>query len=683
MRKVIIFLLLTSYCTGFAQENSRQAIAFETLMEELLPILDDDINYEELYEILFEYYSNPIELNEASPEELVSLFVLSDVQIIAFFNYKKNHGKLLSIYELQAIPTFDLVTIQKIYPFVTVNRFTSQHAQSLLYRITHEKNNYLLLRYQRVLEEKKGFKTIDDAPPRYVGAPHTLLAKFRVNHYKDFSFGFTMEKDAGEQIRWNPASKNYGTDFNAFHFTMYNKGKFKNITIGDFNIQSGQGLLLSGGFSLGKSSETITTMRRSDIGIIPHTSVLENGFFRGIAATYSLHKFEVSSFYSNRNLDATLNKEDPYKISTIRASGLHRTETELEGKRILNEQVIGTKIKYKRDDGNLSVGINGLYTLYDKVLSKNPTNYNQFEFVGDKNYNYGLYFNYSYQNFNFFGETAFSKSSGNATIVGVIASLSSKVQTSLLYRNYSRNFHSFYGNALSENTRNINENGLYWGLKFTPNRKFIATAYFDIFKFPWLKFRVDKPSQGYEYMLRANYFFTKKTSLYFQYKEESKGINYNPDSDPINVVERWRKRSYLINLNVEANEILTLKTRVQFSDYVLGEITTNGFMILQDLNIAYRKFRVSTRVALFDTDDFNNRQYTYERDVLHAFSIPFYSGQGIRNYVLLRYKASGDLDLWLRYARTRYRNRDNIGSGLEEILGDAKTDVKFQVRYRF
>ena len=402
MKKIIIFLLLTSYFTGFAQENGKQTIAFETLMEELLPILDDDINYEELYEILFEYYSNPIELNEASQEELASLFVLSDVQIVAFFNYKKNHGKLLSIYELQAISTFDLETIQKIHPFVTVNQFTSQHAQSLLHRIIHEKNNYLLLRYQRVLEEKKGFKTIDDASPRYVGAPHKLLAKFRVNHYKDFSLGFTMEKDGGEQILWNPSRKNYGADFNAFHFTLYNKGKFKNITIGDFNIQSGQGLLLSGGFSLGKSSETITTMRRSDIGIIPHTSVLETGFFRGIAATYSLQKFEVTSFYSNRNLDASMNKEEPQKISAVRTSGLHRTETELEGKGILNEQVIGTKVKYKSDDGNLSVGINWLYTLYDIVLSKNPTNYNQFEFVGDKNYNYGLYFNYSYQNLNFF-----------------------------------------------------------------------------------------------------------------------------------------------------------------------------------------------------------------------------------------------------------------------------------------
>ncbi len=683
MRKLIVFLLLTSNYTGFAQGNSNQVIAFETLMEELLPILDDDINYEELYEILFEYYSNPIELNGASQEELASLFMLSDVQITAFFTYKKNHGKLFSIYELQAIPTFDLETIRKIHQFVAVNQFTSQHAQSLLHRITHEKNNYLLLRYQRVLEEKKGYKTIDDAPTRYVGTPHKFLAKFRVNHYKDFSLGFTMEKDAGEQTRWNPSSKNYGTDFNAFHFTMYNKGKFKNMTIGDFNIQSGQGLVLSGGFSLGKSSETITTIRRSDIGIIPHTSVLENSFFRGIAATYSLQKFEVTSFYSNRNVDATINKDDPQEISTIRASGLHRTATELEGKGILNEQVIGTKVKYKSDDGNLAVGINGLYTYYDKVLAKNPTSYNQFEFTGDKNYNYGLYFNYSYQNLNFFWETAFSKSGGNATIAGVIASLSPKVQTSLLYRYYARDFHSFYGNALSENTRNINETGLYWGLKFAPNRKFIATAYFDTFKFPWLKFSVDKPSHGYEYMLRFNYFFTKTTSLYFQIKEESKGINFNPSNDPISGVAQWRKRSYLVNVNLAASKMLTIKTRLQFSDYVLGGIMTNGFMILQDLNLAFHKFSVSTRIALFDTDDFNNKQYTYERDVLHAFSIPFYSGQGVRNYILVRYKASGDLDLWLRYARTRYRNTERIGSGLEEIQGNTKTDVKFQIRYRF
>ncbi len=683
MKQLIFFLWLASYSTGFAQETSRDEVAFEGLMENLFPIIDDNTNYEALYEILFEYYANPIALNEANKEELESLFLLSDSQVDAFFKYKTNHGKLLSIYELQAIPTFDSETIYRILPFVTVNKFTSQHAQSLLYRITHEKNNYLLLRYQRTLEEKKGFRTIDDEPSRYEGTPYKLLAKFRVNHSKDFSLGLTMEKDAGERILWNPTSNNYGADFTAFHFTMYDKGKFKNITIGDFNIQSGQGLLLSGGFSLGKNAETITTIRRSDIGIIPHTSVLENEFFRGIAATYAMHQFEITSFYSNRNLDASVNKDDPLKVSTIRISGLHRTDTEIEGKGMLNEQVMGTKIKYKSEDGYLSLGINGLYTLYNKELSKNPTSYNQFEFKGRENYNYGLYFNYSYQNFNFFGETAFSKSEGNGTVAGVIVSLSSKLQTSLLYRNYGRNFHTFYGNGLAENTRNINEKGLYWGLKFIPNRKFIATAYFDTFKFPWLKFRVDKPSIGYEYLLRANYFFSKKTSCYFQFKEESKGINSNTNNDPINTVVQWKKRRYLINLNVAAHKMLTLKTRIQWSNYVLDEKTTTGFMILQDLNLHYHKFRVSTRIALFDTDDFNNRQYTYERDVLYAFSIPFYSGQGIRNYIMLRYKASSDLDFWLRYARTRYRNTESIGSGLEEIHGNTKTDVKFQVRYRF
>ena len=37
-------------------------------------------------------------------------------------------------------------------------------------------------------------------------------------------------------------------------------------------------------------------------------------------------------------------------------------------------------------------------------------------------------------------------------------------------------------------------------------------------------------------------------------------------------------------------------------------------------------------LALFDTDDFDNRQYIYEKDVLWAFSIPAY----VCNYVFLR-----------------------------------------------
>jgi hypothetical protein len=89
------------------------------------------------------------------------------------------------------------------------------------------------------------------------------------------------------------------------------------------------------------------------------------------------------------------------------------------------------------------------------------------------------------------------------------------------------------------------------------------------------------------------------------------------------------------------------------------------------------------RYALFDTRDYSDRIYAYERDVLYAFSAPAYYSKGIRVYAMIRYALADWLDIWIRYSRTRYIDQSTLGSGLDEILSPHKSDVKIQVRYRF
>jgi hypothetical protein len=40
------------------------------------------------------------------------------------------------------------------------------------------------------------------------------------------------------------------------------------------------------------------------------------------------------------------------------------------------------------------------------------------------------------------------------------------------------------------------------------------------------------------------------------------------------------------------------------------------------------------------------------------------------------------MDLWARIAKTTYYDRQEIGTGLETISGNKRTEVKFQVRYK-
>ncbi len=89
------------------------------------------------------------------------------------------------------------------------------------------------------------------------------------------------------------------------------------------------------------------------------------------------------------------------------------------------------------------------------------------------------------------------------------------------------------------------------------------------------------------------------------------------------------------------------------------------------------------RYALFDTDNYDNRHYVYENDVWLAYSLPAYYGKGVRKYILLAYTLNKQVSIWLRYAHTRYIDRNMIGAGVDAINGNTKNDIKFETRIKF
>lgn len=673
-----------------AQDYPRKEIDLQSFVEELFQVQDEDINYEDLYESLYTLYINPLDLNSATIDELQALFVLSTDQINAFFDYRTKNGRLLSIYELQSIPGFDLPTIYRIVPFVNIRDAGMNDNRPLIQRILSEPNNYWVIRYERTLEEKKGYTAPElnsdgSYSSRYLGSPDKLFSRFRVSHPKDFSLGFTLEKDPGEQIIWNNTTKQYGFDFYSAHFALQNKGRVKSFVLGDYQIQLGQSLLLGAGFSAGKGGEAVSTTRRSNLGVRPFTSVLEANYFRGTAITYALGKIDLTAFYSNLSQDAnvqrdTLETEDFF--SGVQTSGFHRTPNELANKSAVNEQTFGANLFYRNRNGKLQLGLTHIQNEYSAIIQKSPNKYNQFDFTGSSNYNSGIYFSYIWQNFNFFGETARSASGGIGAVAGMVASLSKQVDMSVVLRNYDKNFHSFYGAAFGEASRNINERGVYWGIKVAPFSKLWFNAYFDKFQFPWLTYRTDSPSEGYEYLIRVNYQPSRKIMMNVQFREEGKERN-TTELVPIKHLENTVKRNYILNLDYASSLYLSFKSRVQWSDFSFEGNKSKGYAIMQDLNFEKGNLKLGGRIALFDAPNADNRQYVYERDVLYAFSIPAYSGRGVRSYLVLQYNVSRNLSLYARAARTTYRDRDVVGSGLEEIDGNIRTDFKFQVRYKF
>lgn len=656
---------------------------------------DENLDYTVLLDELKYYLENPINLNFATREELEQFGLLDDIQINNLLNHIAKNGKLIAIYELQTIDGFDAVTIQRILPFVVVK--VDFNRPNLSFRELMENGqNQLFIRWQRILEEQVGYSPITDSllqlkpNSRYLGSPDRIYTRYRFNYGTNISWGFTAEKDAGEEFF--RGSQKRGFDFYSAHFYLRNIGRLKALAIGDYHAQFGQGLTLWTGLAFGKSI-FITNIKRSPIGIRPYIAVDENRFLRGGAATYQVIKnVEATLFFSQKRIDANVNtiegdtsvREEGIIVSSLQLSGLHRTPGELEDRNVLKERIFGGNITYK--SRGFKIGMTAAKTEFEGLLQRNLQYYNQFEFNSNKLFNIGIDYNYVYRNINLFGEVSRSDNGAIAYINGAILSIDPRVTLTILHRNYPRNYHTINAVPIAENTRPANEQGLLMGIQMIPASKWNFTAYYDKFIFPWMKFQVDAPSHGYEVMAQLTYVPTKKIELYGRYRQRNRFRNTPEDIEDIDFIVAENQHNYRFNATYNITQSIRLRNRVEFTTYKRGNNPTeNGYLIYQD--IIYKALSsplsFSFRYAIFETSSYNTRIYAYENDVLYAFSIPAFYDNGSRAYLTLRYTIVKNIDLWLRYAQTFYYNRNTIGSGLEQINGNTRSEIKAQVRFRF
>ncbi len=643
------------------------------ISEDLVGFYEEDADYETLYEGLMQRMSAPVNVNKASAEELRWMNLFTEHEVQSILRYRDAQGPLLSIYELQFIPGMDLVRLRQLAPMLMVNDPGKGVNRSLVTRMLHN-DQYLILRYEQKLERSNGFVNADPSR-QFQGPDGKWYMRFRNNRPGDFSVGFTAERDPGEPFRWNRQAHHYGFDFVSGHLQLRDKGPVRNLIIGDFRAQFGQGLIHGGGFGLGKGGETISTVRRANTGFMPYTSAGETGFRRGIAASVAVTpRLSLSGFGSRLRQDAAIDD-----LISIQQTGLHRNTAELRGRRSVLERGYGAGIHYRQR--RMESGILWNSSQFSHPLNPRSMPYNQFAFRGLRSSAASAYLNYNTNNFAFFGEVATSFDAAWGWLAGLLGSLTPKIDVSMMLRSYDPAFHASYANAFAENSRPQNERGFYWGCKYQLNRQLSVSAYADLFRFPWLGFRRYAPSTGHEWLVKVAWQRRRKLKAFIQLREASKVQNVSTSS--IYETERMTTRMFWAGLSVWANDRLRLQSHVRFSNFQRGSGTGRGILIAQDVSVSVGKFRLSGRHAIIDIADFENRQYMYEQDAWMAFSLPPYYGVGVRNYLLLQWKASKLISLWLRYAHQRFIDREEIGSGNDGIPGNTRNDLKVQVMFRF
>ncbi len=116
-----------------------------------------------------------------------------------------------------------------------------------------------------------------------------------------------------------------------------------------------------------------------------------------------------------------------------------------------------------------------------------------------------------------------------------------------------------------------------------------------------------------------------------------------------------------------------------------GRDPENGFLIFTDIiyKPLLKTLSANIRLSYFETDGYNSRIYSFENDVLYAYSIPVFFDKGYRYYLNIEYKINKKLTGWSRFAQTIYIGKNEIGSGLDLIKGNKKSEIKFEMIYDF
>lgn len=692
---MFLFLIIISICYRVnAQINN------DLIIEQLERMSEDNEGESDFSDLLETYWNlteNPIDLNSDDIEQLTELKLISIFQLENIKKYKHDYGDFQLIEELYEVEGLDTICIEIIKPLIC---FNDDSDDGIKFRDIHKYGkSKILFEVDQCLNRKKGYYEIDDSllykNPNsvYFGSPQRIYLRYNYSLRDKIEAGFVLEKDPGEyllsrnlndSIRRLLGYRRYsGFDFFSFHAVLKNLKFIKTLAIGDYKLSFGQGLSMGSGMAF--VSDGGSLLRRNK-KISASKSANEVYYLRGIASTLRYNNFELSLFYSNKNIDANVITYDslndtPLKISSLQQSGLHRTFNEISDRRVIKQKLYGLNLSYR--NANLQVGYTLHKTDFSSEIAPDHRLYNTFYFRGKNLINQSIDAYYIFDKTIIYGELAMSDNKGLAGLFGATVQPTGYIEFNILYRNYAKDYQSLYSNAYAYGSNTRNEKGFYLSsaISIASNYKFITS--FDYYKSDWFKSTTYSPSHGYEFDAQLNYQANKTTLMFLEYRNKGKTKNTSNG----NVYQKYLidEKTNMIRFHISYNIMnnITLKNRVEYHFNKYEDGTYKSYLIYQDLiyNPEGKTYNLAFRYELFNAE--KGSVYAYENDVLYAFAVNSLSDKGIRTYLVGKIKLWEQLQLSGKIGFTFYHDKEGIGSGLETIEHNWRGDGKLQMIWSF
>jgi len=652
MRSIFFFAGMLPFTALFAQVPDRQT-EIDGVIEQLVSDISEQgeagLDYNELAEDLYELARNPLNLNQATEQELGRLHFLSAGHIAALLEHRRRYGSIKSIYELAYIYGWDRQLAIQTALFVQVGPAAEKqwNVKRMLRSGTHE----LLMRCRQQFPGSEA---------AYLGSPQAYYLRYRYQVKQYFSVGILAEKDAGEQFF--RGTQPQGFDFYSGHaYLAPPKGMVTAVVLGDFRIQAGQGLAVWTGFAPAMGNGVNGFMKNARGLVISH-SANESQFLRGAALQLKPHKrMHILLYGSYKRIDASLEEDSLGQalwVNTLIQSGLHRTKSEVARKAALGEWIAGTMLQYQAT--RFRLGITLQYTGLSSRLAAGKAAYQYYRFSGRQLLNSSLYYAIKTEGGFLFGEWAAGSNGGWACINGWQGNLSPLFRLALLQRFYSRRYHTFYATAPARYAPGTGEGGFSLSLQCMPFKRADAGLYADIAYARWLtytqpffSYRAEcgfnlnyRPAAGAELRTQLRYRFVQKKGAATQL------------IPPAEDTRRWDIRLQVL---LEPLPGFRLQLRADAAEYGRIGIAGSqwGYMLAQDILWKTVRGRVDLglRYCLFQADAYELRMYSYERDLLYAFSVPMMLGRGHRTAFTLHIRVASFVDV---YAKTAYTWRADM-----------------------
>ena len=654
----------------------------ENLMEEVLEDLSvnndinnsvNSLNWENELEELSNRLQELVNLNSATREQLEQFPFLSDIQIEHLLAYIYIHGQMETIYELQLVEELDRQTIQYLLPFVCIKAINNEPAfrwKTMLKDAGRYGKNEVLTRLDIPFYKRKGYEHTYLGPSVYNSVKYTF-------RYRDQLYaGGVAEKDAGEPFA--ALHNSYGYDYYSFYLLLQNCGRLKSLAVGNYRLSFGQGLVMSTDYLMGKTIYASSFNNRST-GIKRHSSTDEYNYFRGVATTVALTKrLSVSAFYSHRNMDGVVTDGE---ITSVYKTGLHRSRKEADKKNLLTSQLTGGNVSYQQN--HIRLGITGVYYVFNRPYEPELTGYSKYNIHGNHFYNLGIDYAYRWRRFSFQGETAIGKQ-GWASLNRLQYSPVQDIQFMLIHRFYSYDYWAMYAHSFGEGSTVQNEQGYYVGLETTPFSHWRFFVSFDLFSFPWKKYRINKPSRGTDGLIQATFTPRTNLSMYLKYRYKQKERDLTGSKGTLTLPIFHHQLRY--RLNYSLNDVFSSRTTLDYNHFHSQDrAATKGYQVTQMISsqLPWTRLFADVQGSYFCTDDYDSRVYVSEKGLLYTFYTPSFQGRGFRCAVRLRYELNKHWLFITKFGETIYLNRNEIGSGNDLIYGNKKADIQMQLRIKF